>query len=53
MQHLPPNNRWSSRYCVDRQQCRWSFALHDPLVGRAGAMALEELDLNMIERVDL
>jgi hypothetical protein len=28
-------------------------ALHDPLVGCAGAMAPEQFDLNMIERVDL
>jgi hypothetical protein len=28
-------------------------ALHDPLVGCAGAMAPEQFDLNMIERVDI
>ena len=34
---------------VDREM----DALHDPLVGSPGAMALEQLDLNMIERVDI
>ena len=28
-------------------------SLHDPLIGCAGAKALEHLDLNMIERVDI
>src|ERR1700730_10807563 len=28
-------------------------ALHDVLVGCAGAVALEELDLNVIERIDI
>ena len=28
-------------------------SLHDPLIGYAGAKALEQLDLNMIERVDI
>jgi hypothetical protein len=28
-------------------------ALHDPLVGCAGAMAPEQFDLSMIERVDI
>jgi hypothetical protein len=31
---------------------RW-MPLHDPLVGCAGAMAPEQFDLNMIERVDI
>jgi hypothetical protein len=28
-------------------------SLHDPFISCAGAKALEQLDLNMIERVDI